>query len=583
MRWNARTRIVIASVFLGTVFTTFSARLVYLGVDKHEEYASLAARKNAIRQPIYARRGLILDRNGEILAENAPTRTVFADGSLIEDPKKTADIVAGHLGIEPSEVRSKIDPERKYVVIKNDVPARIAFAIEADLRAAGIRGIGYDIDSRRVHPNGPMLAHVLGFINHERAGVQGVELSLQDHLAGQNGFRYIERDRTGREIVVYRGQERAARDGMHVQLTIDMGIQSIVEEELDLAIKELNPQSAVVVLADPKTGDILAMATRPAYEPDDIASAQPEQMKNRAVIDMVEPGSTFKIVAAGAALEEGIYGTQDTIFCENGRFAYGGKILRDHHAYGHLTIHEIVMKSSNIGCAKLALKMGGQTYYEYVKRFGFGERTGIELPGEIPGVVHPPARWDNITITRMPMGHSVAVTPIQMVMAMSVIANGGNLMAPHIVKSITDSQGKPIREFTPTVVRRVINPETASLINEALADVVGDRGTARLAAVPGYRVAGKTGTAQRVDPNGGYTPGKYVVSFLGYMPVEDPAFVCLVLVDDAQIPSNLNYGGLVAAPIFARIAERTARYLDLPPVMRAIPVTEIATAGTKAR
>ncbi|MFY8216005.1 MAG: peptidoglycan D,D-transpeptidase FtsI family protein, partial [Chthoniobacterales bacterium] len=327
---------------------------------------------------------------------------------------------------------------------------------------------------------------------------------------------------------------------------------------------------------DPKTGDILAMANRPAFHPDAIAEADPEQMKNRAIIDMVEPGSIFKIVPIGGALNEGIVTTETRIHCEGGSFAYGGKILRDHHGYGLMTPHDIMMKSSNIGCAKLALKMGDNLFYEYVKRFGFGERTGIELPGEIAGMVNPPARWDKLTITRMPMGHAVAVTPIQMVMAMGAIANGGKLMAPHIVKAISDGDGNVIREFPPTVVREVVNPETAALVNEALADVVSPTGTAILAKVEGFRVAGKTGTAQKVDPNGGYTPGKYVVSFVGYMPAEDPAFVGIVMIDDASIPSNLNYGGLVAAPIFSRIADRAARHLDLQPVMRAEPVIQAA-------
>ncbi len=580
MRWNARTRITIAGAALGIVFTAFSFRLVHLSVARHDEFARLAAQKNSIRQTIHARRGLIVDRNGEVLAENAPIRTVVADGSHIENPRRLAEVAAPYLQMDVDELTEKFSTERKYLVIRHGVPAGQAIEMQKALQAGRLRGLYYEHDFRRVHPNGTMLAHVLGFLDHTRGGVQGVELSMQEFLRGEDGFRHIERDRTGRELVVYRGQERAPRDGMNVHLTIDMHLQAIVEEELDAAVSDLKPHTAVAILMDPKSGDILAMANRPAFHPDAIADADPGQMKNRAITDMLEPGSTFKIVPIGGALNEGIVTTETKINCEGGSFAYGGKTLRDHHGYGLMTPHEIMVKSSNIGCAKLALKMGDNLFYEYVKRYGFGERTGIELPGEISGMVNPPARWDKLTITRMPMGHAVAVTPLQMVMAMGAVANGGKLMAPHIVKAISDSDGNVLREFPPTVVREVINPETASLLNEALTEVVSPRGTAILAKVDGFRVAGKTGTAQKVDPNGGYTPGKYVVSFVGYMPAEDPAFVAIVMIDDASIAASVNYGGLVAAPIFSRIADRAARYLDLQPVMRAEAVAHASNTQT---
>ncbi len=573
MRWTARTRITVASIVLATIFTGFSVRLIYLGVTKHAEFAELAARKNSIRQTIYAARGLIYDRNGEALTENAPIRTAFADGSHIKDPGLLAAAAAPFLRIDELELRAiltkAVETDDKYEILARGLPAENAIDLQKFMGEQGLRGIYFEHDSERIHPNGSMLSHVLGFTNHERIGVQGIEASMDEFLQGQNGFRHIERDRTGKEIVVYRGQERAPRDGMNVSLTIDMGIQSIVEDELDAAFAELRPEKAIAVLVDPKTGEVLAMANRPAFDPDDIGSADPTAMKNRAIIDQVEPGSVFKIVPAGGALNEGIVNSETTIYCESGRFAYGGKILRDHHGYGNLNVHDIIKKSSNIGCAKLALRMGDNLFYEYAKRFGFGERTGIELPGEISGTVHPPANWDALTITRMPMGHAVAVTPLQMVMAMAVVANGGNLMAPRVVKSVSDSQGKVIREFAPNVVRNVLNPETAYLLNDALASVVGPGGTAQLAAVPGFTVAGKTGTAQKVADTGGYADGKYVVSFVGYLPAEDPAFVCIVMIDNPDIPAHLNYGGLVAAPIFSRISERTARQMDLKPVMRA--------------
>lgn len=575
MRWNARTRITIVGVLLGLVFTVFSWRLVYLSVSRHEEFSSLAAEKNSIRQTIHARRGLIFDRNGELLAENAPIRTVVADGSHIDNPRKLAEVASPFLEMSVEELVEKFATDRKYLVIRHGLSAEKAIELSKTLQSQKLRGIYFEHDFRRVHPNGQMLAHVVGFLDHNRKGVQGIELSMQEYLEGEDGFRHIERDRTGRELVVYRGQERAPRDGLNVNLTIDMDLQSIVEEELDAAVAELKPHTAIAILVNPKTGEVLAMASRPGFDPDRIAEASPEQMKNRAIIDMVEPGSIFKIVPIGGALNEGLVNTTTQIFCEGGKFSYGGRILKDHHGYGMMTPHQIMVKSSNIGCAKLALRMGDNLFYEYVKRFGFGERSGIELPGEITGMVNPPARWDKLTITRMPMGHAVAVTPIQMVMATAAVANGGKLLAPHIVKSISDSDGKIITEYQPTVVREVINPETAEILNAALTEVVSPTGTAVLAKVAGFAVAGKTGTAQKVSPNGGYLPDKYVVSFTGYMPAEDPAFACIVMIDDASVPSNLNYGGLVAAPIFSRIAERAARHLDLQPVLKAEAVAQV--------
>lgn len=578
MRWNAQTRITLASAFVGLLFTGFSARLVHLAVNKHEEYSALAAEKNSIRQPLFARRGLIYDRNGEILADNAPIRTVVADGTHIEDPRAVAAIAAPLLDMPVDELAAKLATDRPYVVIRRDVPAETAFRITKALEAAKLRGLYFENDSKRIHPNGSMLCHVMGFLNHERAGIQGVEASMEDYLRGENGFRFIERDRTGRELVVYRGQEREPRDGFNVHLTIDMALQSIVEEELDATVKEVKPETAIAIMADPKTGEILAMASRPHFDPDSIGSAHPEDMKNHAVIDMFEPGSTFKIVVAAAALNEGYVNTESRIFCESGRFHYGGKVLRDHHGYGMMTVHEILMKSSNIGSAKMAMMMGEQRFYEYMKRFGFGERTGVELPGEIPGLLPPPARWDKLTITRMPMGQAIGATPLQTVQAFAVIANGGKLLVPHIVKSLSDSSGNVIREFQPTVVREVVNPQTAAIVSNALADVVGPKGTAILASVPGFRVAGKTGTAQIAKPGGGYYDNKYLASFVGYMPQEDPAFVLLVMIKDPKVGPELYYGGLVAAPIFSRIATRAARHLDLQPVLRAEAVVADAAA-----
>jgi cell division protein FtsI/penicillin-binding protein 2 len=316
----------------------------------------------------------------------------------------------------------------------------------------------------------------------------------------------------------------------------------------------------------PQTGEILAMANRPNFDLNLRADAKPEQMKNRAIIDLMEPGSTFKIVTVGAALNERKVNLDTPIFCENGPWHYGGRLLHDHKYFGEIPVQDVLVKSSNIGAAKLALMLGDQKFYEYIRRFGFGDRTGIELPGEIGGMVHAPRSWSKISITRIPMGHEVGVTPLQMIEAMATVANGGQMVAPRIVKSIVDEQGKVMSRLEPMVVRRVLSEETAAKLALALRGVVSDRGTAVEAAVPGFTISGKTGTAQKVDPKGGYESGKEVVSFTGFLPSEHPAFVGLVVLDDAKnLTEEENYGGKVAGPIFARVAEKAARYLDLEP------------------
>jgi cell division protein FtsI/penicillin-binding protein 2 len=574
---------------MGIVFTGFSARLIDLQVNKHEEYTTLAAQKHSIRLTVPAHRGMILDRNGEILATNIPVRKVVVDGSHIKNPEALATIAAPYLDIPQATLLKELQTRSKYKVLRPDLEEDKAIALQRAMEEKSLRGIYFYQNTTRTYPNGPLLSHVLGFLarkdpNDENVvGVEGIERSMEGYLRGIDGFRHIERDRTGREIVIYRGQEQAPRHGMTVQLTIDMGLQAILEAELDNAFRELKPDNATGVIVDPKTGEILAMTSRPTFDLNQINAAKQEEMKNRAIFDMVEPGSTFKIVVASAALNEHVVNEKTLIYCENGAFSYAGRILRDHHGYGQMTVHEILMKSSNIGSAKMALMMGDDKFYEYVRRFGFGERTGVSLPGEIPGLVHPPSRWDRLTITRMPMGQSVAVTPLQIVMGMSVIANGGKLMRPEIIKSIKDSDGQEVLSMKPEIVREVIPSETARFVSDALTEVVSERGTAALARVSGFTVAGKTGTAQKVDVKGGYAAGKYVVSFVGYIPAEDPRFVCLILIDDAKLSSGLNYGGLVAAPIFSRVAEKAARYLDLVPAPSATSTVPVALGQSDLR
>ena len=581
MRWTARTRTGFACAAVALVFTAYSVRLVDLQVARHQEYSQLAADKHTMRKVLHARRGLIFDRNGELLASNLPVRTIAADGSHIKKHAAIAKLAAPILEMDEDELRSKLTSGRKYIVIRRGVAEEKAVALMKALQDANLRGIISEEDAVRTYPNGQMLGHVLGFLDHNGIGIQGVEMTMEKSLCGQDGYRYIEHDRTGREIMLYRGQEEPAVHGLNVRLTIDMGLQAILEEELETAFKDLRPEMAVGIIADPNTGEVLAMTNRPCFDPNRPGDYKDVQMKNRAIIDVVEPGSTFKIVVASGALNEGKVNEKSSIYCENGAFAYGGKILRDHHGYGSMGVHDILVKSSNIGSAKMGLMMGDTKFYEYVRRFGFGERTGIELPGELPGLLSPPHRWDKLTITRIPMGQSISVTPLQMTMGMSVIANGGKLVAPQIIRSVEDSDGSVVTSKPPKVVREVVPTKIARFVSEALTGVVGEGGTAQLARIAGYTVAGKTGTAQKAGPHGGYAPGKLVVSFVGYLPQENPRFVCLVMLDDAKVASNLNYGGLQAAPIFSRIGERAARYLDLVPVLRAEPASPLALRKQK--
>ena len=589
MRWNGRTRCALICVAFVALFSGFSFRLVYLQLIKHDEYAGLAAEKHVYKQPIYAERGIITDANGEVLAHNVPVETVVADTSHF-NKEKLAEAVAllnRELGIEEDELAEKLGGDRHYVVLKRAVPQSAADALRARLRAQNIRGIYFEHDTTRLYPNGSMLCHVLGFTDFDHKGIQGVEASMDEYLRGQDGYRYIEHNRAGQEIVLYRGQERASRDGYQIHLTIDLNLQNIVENEIDGAVHEFSPQKATIILMRPQTGEVLAMANRPHFDLNQRNAAKPEQMKNRGIIDMMEPGSTFKIVTSAAALNERKVRPDTTIFCENGRWNFGGRTLHDHKAYGELSVQDILIKSSNIGAAKLALSIGDQKFYEYIRRFGFGERTGVELPGEIGGVIRPPQSWSKISITRIPMGHEVGVTPLQMTVAMATIANGGKLITPRVVKSVTTADGKTVSDFSPSVVRQVISPQTAQQVGNALRGVVSDRGTAAAAAVPGFAIAGKTGTAQKVDPHGGYEHGKYIVSFTGFLPADHPEFVGLVVLDDAKTSKpEQNYGGMVAGPIFARIAEKAARYLDLEPrpdLIKTAATARMASTSAQSR
>jgi len=358
MKWNSRIRCTLVCFGFIVLFSTFSFRLIYLQMIKHDEFAGLAAEKHVYKQIIYAERGAILDANNEVLAQNAPVETVVADSTHVNDLDEVVHLVAAELKVSAQEVTQKLRGDRRYIVLKREVPEAVAAALREKLRARNLRGIYFEHDSKRIYPNGSMLSQVIGFTDFDHRGIQGVEASMEEYLHGDDGYRYIEHNRAGQEIVLYRGQERAPRNGYQVHLTIDLNLQNIVENEIDAAVRQYRPEKATIILMRPQTGEILAMANRPNFDLNLRSEAKPEQMKNRAIIDMMEPGSTFKIVAAAAALNEHKVHPDTTIFCENGVWNFGGCALHDHRPFGDLSVQDILVKSSNIGAAKLACNLG---------------------------------------------------------------------------------------------------------------------------------------------------------------------------------------------------------------------------------
>ena len=558
-------------------FTVFSLRLIDLQLSQHDFYSDLAAEKHSAKQTIPARRGAILDRHGAVLATNEPVKTVVVDASVSKQHDALAEVLSRHLNLPHAEVRQKIESKywseekqefqaKRFIVVKKEVSELVADALRKELEEKHLRGVSMHQDFLRIYPNGSMVCHVVGFMNRECVGVEGVEKSMQEYLCGHPGVRFTERDRSGREIPAFRKMERSPRHGHSVHLTIDLALQDIVETEMDAAVKQFRPKMATCIMMRPSTGEILALANRPHFDVNQRHGVPDEARKNRAIMDMVEPGSTFKLVTTAAALDCKLVRPESGIYCEHGKFTYAGTTLHDsHHGFGELSVHDVLVKSSNIGVAKMGLMLGENRLYSYIKSFGFGERSGISLPGEIRGIIHPVNQWSKISITHVPMGHEVGATPLQVISAMCTVANRGKMVQPQIVSSISDEQGNYLAKYPPLEVRRVIPEDVAEHVVSALKEVVSKKGTAALAHVPGFEVAGKTGTAQRASPHGGYEHGKYVVSFVGFLPADKPEICCLVLIDDAHTGPIPNYGGHVSAPIFSRIAARAARHLNLVP------------------
>ena len=593
-------------------FAGLGYRLVDLQVLRHDELAK-QAQVNTQREFRQApQRGDILDARGNLLATSVPVKTVCADPSLIGNQQAVvAHTLAPLLQVAEGEIYPKLFPRISknekgeivtnnlhYVRLKKNVTeetwqkiqltmSRISFGVDETKLAKTNRqffnnlrqsAIFADPEQMRVYPNGTLAAQVIGFPGAEEfkldghpisqiSGRDGIELALNSRLSGVAGWRVTATDSKQRELVALRDEDVQPRDGLNVVLTIDAAIQHILESELADAMKEHEPVSITGIITRPRTGEILAMASLPNYDPNNPGASPPDTLRNRVISDVMEPGSTFKTIVISAALNEHVVNLNDVVFCENGVFHYGGITLHDaeHDHFGNLTVEQVLEKSSNIGASKIGIMLQAPKLYDYMTRFGLGAQTGIPLPDEssAQNFVRPPDKWGKYSIAQIPMGQGVAVTRLQMAMAVGAIANDGVLMRPMLVKRLQDRDGKIVQQFEPQTVRRVISTETAKEMVEALKTVVSDDGTAPLARMANYVVAGKTGTAQKVI-NGTYSNEKFVITFIGFFPANDPQ-ICISIVMDAPKEGGHAFGGALCGPVFKEVADRCASYLNIPP------------------
>lgn len=612
-------RVLMLLGLLALAFTGLGYRLVDLQVLRHDELAA-KAQSNTQREFWQApRRGNILDVHGNLLATSIFVKTVCADPGLIGNQQAAvARALAPLLQMGEGDLYQRLLPRltknqkgemvtNHYVVLQHKVAdetwqkiqmtmTNLSFGVDEkqlskadracfrDLRANAIFTDPVD-DQLRIYPGGSLAAHVIGFTgtengsNHvsQTVGRDGVELVLNSALSGVAGWRVTQTDRQKRELVSLRDEDVQARDGLNVVLTIDTAIQHIVETSLADAVQKHTPASITAVVMRPATGEILAMATLPNYDPNNPGASPADARRNRVVSDVVEPGSTFKIVVVSGALNEGAVRLNDTFDCEEGHFAFAGRILHDHEPYGVLTTEGIITKSSNIGAAKIGIRLGEERLYDYTRDFGFGERTGIPLPGEVRGIVYPVKNWSKVSIAQIPMGQGIAVTRLQMLMAMSAIANDGWLMRPMLVSRLEDRNGNVVQQYSPQRVRQVVNDPANKLMVEALKTVVSPDGTAAGAAMKDYTVAGKTGTAQKVE-NGTYAEHKFISSFIGFFPADNPQLCISIVMDEAK---EGYYGGQVCGPVFRDIAERCASYLNIPPDRNPETPAPLVAAGVQ--
>ncbi|MEE8360366.1 MAG: penicillin-binding transpeptidase domain-containing protein [Candidatus Omnitrophota bacterium] len=503
-------------------------------------------------------RGDILDRNYRKLALDHSVYSVFAAPRKISADRKdsVAQALSKVLGLDKGLVLSRIEKDKAFVWIKRELDKDLSDAVEA----LNIDGVELLKEYKRFYPKGSLASHIIGFAGLDDTGLEGVELEYDSYLKGSPGWRWTVRDAKRRNIFSGDVKSIPPSEGLNVILTIDETIQHIAERELEKVFEKYRAKSASIIIMDPHTGEILALANRPTFDLNDFSRSTKDQMRNRAVTDLYEPGSVFKIVTASCAIENRAVELDQEFFCENGKYRVGGRILHDHKPYATLTFREIFEKSSNIGVTKVAEVLGRDEIYKFSRLFGFGDLTGIDLPGEAVGILRPPREWSAVSISAVPIGQEVGVTSIQLVTAVSAIANGGRLLRPHIVKEIRNANGDLIKAFSLQESKRVLSRESAKIIRDILKGVV-ENGTGRNAKADSYTTAGKTGTAQKIESGGGYSHSKFVASFLGFAPAESPKIAIIVSLDE---PRPVYYGGLVSAPVFRNVAVDVLRYLNVP-------------------
>ena len=578
-KW-ARVRIIMLAGLFACCFLAVGGRTFYLQVLNHDQLVKLAERQYNRTVPLVPARGGIYDRTGAPLAVSLEMDSLYAEPRRIKDAHGTATVLAQLLGEPQHELFKKLTLDRSFVWLERRLPPDTVLRI----KQLQLAGIGFVKESKRFYPNFEVASHVLGFTGIDPEGLEGLELRYDATILGNTGYLVTERDALGRDVALHDAVVKDASPGRSLVLTLDKNIQYLAEKELAKAVLSSGAKAGMAVVAEPATGKVLALANYPTFNPNSFSRYTPFQLRNRSVADSFEPGSTFKIFLMAAAIEEKLVRPQDLVNCENGSYVFGGRAIRDDHPQGRISVSDVLRYSSNIGSAKIGFKLGDDRLYRYLRAFGFGEKTGIDLPGEIGGGLRPVSRWYGSDLATIAFGQGVSTSAIQLVSAVSAVANGGMLMKPYLVERVVDDAGRELQQMHPQPVRRVISADTAATVTRMMETVVTPGGTGTKAAIEGFRVAGKTGTAQKVDPvSRGYSATKRTASFIGFVPAEKPQLTILVVIDE---PSTSPYGGVVAAPAFREIAFNTLCYLkgtnsggtktptmqvNTPPVQPAVP------------
>ncbi|MFA6357658.1 MAG: penicillin-binding transpeptidase domain-containing protein [Candidatus Omnitrophota bacterium] len=527
-------------------------RLFFIQFFRSAYLISIAKKQHNQLVELEPRRGAIYDVNLKAQAFNMSMDSIYAVPGAIKNKEYAIDQLQSILGLKRSYLEDRLNRKKSFIWVARKLNPDKSEAI----KKLNIKGLGFLKETKRIYPNSYLSSHVIGFSGMDNIGLEGVERDYNRYLKGIPGWAIFLRDARQKQLDIWEKMVVPV-DGADLVLTVDEVIQYIAERELDKAFKSFNAKGASIIVMDPHTGKILALANRPTYDLNDHSNVSKDFMRNRAICDLFEPGSVFKIVTASAALEEKKITEEDVVFCENGSYSVGGRVLHDHRPHGLLTFRQVIEESSNIGTVKVAQLLGKDKLYQYIKAFGFGSKLGFDLSGEISGMIIPTRLWSKSSITSIPMGQGVGVTALQLASAISVIANGGQLMKPYIIDSVRDTQGHLIKQNKPVLIRKVISVDTAMRIKKILTGVI-EEGTGKLAKVSGFSAAGKTGTAQKLEADGTYSHNKFVASFIGFAPAEDPMLTIVVIVDE---PHPYYFGGVVAAPVFQKVAGDVIRYI----------------------